>query len=147
MRVVTLVNDTSITLENVICDLKVLCTLDHEFASGALCDLDVLLKDVCVLETLLERCNGHGLRDGAEVEYTLLLESSEVEEAIVGTSQSQQNHLGTASQRLFLVLGQEEVFELVHVLGPHLAGPEVALVLVVLANVTDDVCLLQELTH
>lgn len=147
LRVVTLVDGTSILLENIVGDLKVLGALDHKFASGAFCDLDVLLEDIRVLEALFERCNGHGLRDCAEVEDTLLLESSEVEEAVVGTSQSQQNHLGTAGQRLVLVLGQEEVFELVHVLGPHLAGPEVALVLVVLANITDDVCLLQELAH
>ena len=147
LRVVALVDGTGILLENIVGDLKVLGAFDHKFASGALCDLDVLLEDIRVLEALLECCNSHGLRDCAEVEDTLLLESSEVEEAVVGTSQSQQNHLGTAGQRLVLVLGQEEVFELVHVLGPHLAGPEVALVLVVLANVTDDVCLLQELAH
>ena len=128
-------------------DLQVLSGLNHELASVTLGDLDITLEDGIVAEAQLEGGNGHGLRDGAEIEYTLLAETGQVEKTLLNMLQSIENHLGVTVQRSFLVFGLEEILELVDVLRPDLLRPESTVVIKVLANITDDVGLLQEKTH
>lgn len=128
-------------------DVQVLSGLNHELASITLGDLDITLEDGIVAEAQLEGSNGHGLRNSAEVEHTLLAETSQVEETLLNMLQSVENHLGVAVQRSLLVLRLEEILKVVHVLGPDLLGPESTLIIKVLTDITDDVGLLQEKTH
>ena len=58
-----------------------------------------------------------------------------------------EDHLGAAVEGGFAVLEAEEVLEAVDVLGPDLLGPKVAVVMVVLTDIADDVRLLEEEAH
>jgi hypothetical protein len=141
------VNLAGVLAENLADKLQVLCALPHERAGVALCDLDVALKHLVVLEAELKGSDGHGLWDGDEVEDGLFLDTSHVEEAVFGALEGEEDHLALTLKSLLLVLGQEDFGQGVDVLAPDLAGPEVALVFVVLPDVANDVGLLQELTH
>lgn len=147
MRVVLLCDLLTVALEHVAHELEILRRLDHQLAGLALGDLDVLLEDVVVLETGVQRCDSHGLWDSTEVEDTLLPQSCKVIQTVVRARQSCVDHLRTAVQGLLLVLGLEEVLELVNVLGPDLLGPESSVVIQVFLDVTGDVDLLEELSH
>lgn len=127
--------------------LQVLGTLPHERASVSLGDLDVALEHGVVLVAEFESSDGHALRDGDEVEDGLLFDTSHVEEAVLGTLEREENHLTLTLKSLLLVLGQEDLRKRVDVLAPDLARPEVALIVMVLPDVADNVGLLQELTH
>lgn len=58
-----------------------------------------------------------------------------------------EDHLGTALESLFPVLKLEHVFPIVDILAPDRLGPESSLVDEILVDVTDNVGLLEELTH
>lgn len=128
-------------------DTQVLRRLEHQLARLTLGDLDVTLEDRGVAEAELQRGNGHRLRDRAEVKHTLLTQASQVKQAVFNMFQSVQHHLGAAVQCSFAVLGLEQIIELLDVLGPNLFGPEATSIIVVLSDVSDDVCLLEEESH
>lgn len=133
--------------ESVAEDTQVLGRLHHEIASFALGDLDVALKYCGVAEAQRQRRNGHRLRDSAEIENTLFPQASQVEETVLDVFQSVQNHLRVTVQRGLAAFWLEKVFEILHVLGPNLLGPEPAVIVKVLPDIADNVCLLQEETH
>jgi len=147
LRGVLLVNFAGVHSEAVAQDTKVLSRLVHELTCVSLGDLDVLFEDVGVAETQFHGRNSHRLRDCAEVENTLLTETSQVEETFLGMLQGIQNHLGVAVESGIEVLRFEEILKIVNVLGPDLLRPESAVVVKVLPDVTDDVGLLKEETH
>lgn len=91
--VVLLRDLASVSPEDFADELQILCRLNHQLARLTLGDLDVLLEESIVLEASLERRNGHGLRDSAEVEHTLLSETCEIVQAVVCSGQRSQNHL------------------------------------------------------
>lgn len=128
-------------------DAKVLGRGEHQRAGIALGDLDVALENIVVAEAQLQRSDSHGLGDGTEVKYTLLPQASEVEETLVSVLQGIEDHIRVAVQSSLLELRLEEVFKIVHMLGPDLLGPEATFIIVVLSDVSDDVGLLQEETH
>lgn len=144
---VLLVDGAGQTAEGLAQNVQVLSGLDHELASITLGDLDVPLKDGVIAEAQLKGSNSHGLGNGAEVEYTLLPEASQVEETFLDMLQSIENHLRVAVQSSLLVLWLEKILKVVDVLGPDLLGPESSLIVKVLADVSDNVGLLQEETH
>ena len=141
------VNLAGVLAENLADELQVLCALPHERAGVTLCDLDVALKHLVVLEAELKSSDGHGLGDGDEVEDGLFLDTGHVEEAVFGALEGEEDHLTLALKSLLLVLRKEDLGQGVDVLAPDLARPEVALVVVVFPDVADDVGLLEELTH
>jgi hypothetical protein len=61
--------------------------------------------------------------------------------------QSIQDHLGTAVEGKFQILRFEQLFKVIDVLGPNLFGPDTAAVVIIFADVTNDVILLQLETH
>lgn len=144
---VLLVDKTSKAAESVAENLQVLGGLNHQFTCITLGDLDVALEDGVVAEAKLHGGNSHSLGNGAEVENTLLAQTSQVEEAVLHMLQSIQNHVRVAVEGSILELGLEEVLEVLHMSGPDLLGPETAVVVEIFADITDDVGLLQEETH
>jgi hypothetical protein len=137
----------SVLAEDLADKLQVLSALPHERAGVTLGDLDVALKHGVVLEAKFEGSDGHALGDGDEVEDGLLLYASHVEQAVLGLLKCKENHLALTLKGLLFVLWQEDLGEGVDILAPDLARPEVALVVVVLSDVADDVGLLQELAQ
>lgn len=85
MGIILLLDLAHVSPEDVAHKLEILRGFEHQLASVAFGDLDVSLENVVILETSVEGSDGHGLRDGAEVEHTLFLNSGEVEQTIVGT--------------------------------------------------------------
>lgn len=89
-------NLTRILAEGSTENTQVLRRLEHQLASLTLGDLDVTLENRGVAEAEFQRGNGHGLRNSAEVEDTLLTQTSQVEQAVFDVFQSIQHHLGAA---------------------------------------------------
>ena len=144
---VLLVDFAGVLPETVAKNAKVLGRLVHKLTCLSLGDLDVLLENVGVAETQFHGRDSHGLRDGAEVEDTLLAETSEVEETLLTVLQGIQNHLGAAVESGIEMFGLEKILEVVDVLGPNLLRPESTVVVEILADVSDDVGLLEEKSH
>ena len=136
-----------VSAEDITHDAQVLGGIQHQPAGLPFGDLDVAVEHGRVPETQLEAGNGHGLGDGTEVEDALLADGGEIEETLVDVVEGIEHHLGAAVEGSFAVLGAEEVLEAVDVLGPDFLGPKVAAVMMVLADVADDVRLLKEEAH
>lgn len=147
LRGVLLVDLARVDPEGVAKDTEVLSRLVHKITSVTLGDLDVFLEDFGVTEAQFHGGNSHGLRDGTEVENTLLAQTSQVEETFLGVLKGVQNHLGVTVESGIKVLRLEEVLEVVDVLRPNLLGPESAVIVEVLPDVADNVSLLEEKSH
>lgn len=90
---ILLVNLTSISTEGLVKNPQILCRLHHQLARLALLDFDVTFENCRVAEAKGKGSNGHGLRDGAEVEDALFTQTSKVKETLLRMSQCIQNHL------------------------------------------------------
>lgn len=147
LRGVLLVNGSSITTEHVTGNPDVLRRIYHKPTGGALGYLDVSLEHGAIAEAELQSRDGHGLRNAAEVEHTLLPERGEIVYTVLYMREGIENHVRVTVKGLLAELGLEEVAELLDVSRPDLTGPETTLVIVVFAHVTDNVRLLQEPSH
>jgi hypothetical protein len=147
LRGVLLVDLTSISTEGLVENPQVLRRLHHQLARLALLDFDVTFKNRRVAEAKGKGSNGHGLRDGTEVEDALLAQTSKVEETLLRMTQCVENHLGAAVQCSVTILWLEEILKVGDVLGPNFFGPELSTVVEVLTDIANDVGLLQEKTH
>ena len=136
-----------VSAEDIAHDAQILGGIQHQPTGLPLGDLDVAFEHGRVPETQLEGGNGHGLGNGAEVEDALLADAGKIEETVVDVVEGIEHHLGAAVEGRFAVFGVEEVLEAVDVLGPDLLGPKVAVVMMVLVDVADDVRLLEEEAH
>lgn len=145
--VVLLMNSADVLAEYLTHSMKVLGRLHHDLTGIAFGDLDVALKDSGVAENQFQGGNGHGLRNGNEVEYTLLAHTSHVEETLFNMLHGVQNHFRRAVQSLLTLRHIEQILPLVDVLAPDLLGVPAASFFPIFVNVTNDVCLLQELSH
>lgn len=128
------------------CD-EVLSALKHDLAGITLGDLDVPLENVGVSEDELQCGNGHALGDGNKVEDTLVLDTGHVEQALLAVLESIENHLRDTFEGLCALLGIEKILPLVDVLAPDLLRIPSSPVLPVFMDISNNVGLLEELTH
>jgi hypothetical protein len=105
--VVLLGDYSSISLEDLANGVEVLCALEHDLAGVTLCDLDVSLKHIRVAENKFECRNSHTLRNSNEVENTLVLDASHVEETLFTVLQCVEHHVGNTLKSLGFLLGIE----------------------------------------
>ena len=126
---------------------QILRRLKHKNARLTLGDLHISLKDCGIPEDNLQRRDGHSLRYRAEIEDTLLLQSSQVEQAIVSMFESIQHHLRNTVEGLLAVFLLEQVLPRINVFGPDLLGVEATVVFEVFVDISDDVGLLEKQTH
>ena len=105
--VVLLGDYSSISLEDLANGVEVLCALEHNLAGVTLCDLDVSLEHIRVAEDKFKCRDSHALRNSDEVENTLVLDASHVEETLFTVLQSVEYHVGNTLKSLGFLLGIE----------------------------------------
>lgn len=128
------------------CD-EVLGALKHDLTGITLGDLDVPFEDVGVSEDELQCGNSHALGDGHKVEDTLVLDAGHVEQAFLAVLESIENHLRHTLDGLCALLGVEKILPLIDVLAPDLLRIPSSTVLPVFVDISNNVGLLEELTH